>query len=376
MSELEPGLDPLSFTACPHCGREVPPGEFCGHCGGHLAGGSARRLFSFALAPHEHVMHLALISTLLPHLPLRHGGRFRLAFAAGLLTVGALAALHLLAAASAVALVVLPLLYLLYLYEVQIYRHEPVAVVAATFGVGAAVGLLFRLLSGGLVGRVGLAPQPGGVLLAGVLLPLVAQALMLVGPLLLLSRGHFNETLDGLSFGVASALGFSLTSAAVGLGPLLIGSTDHPVVAADLALRVLRAGVLTALVNASATGLLTAPLWLRHHGRSLGRHLGSGPPALAGLVALAAQVALGVAALLFTDLLGLVVLWALVAALLMLLLRLVVHLAVLDESGVFSIGAARPCPECHRVVPSMLFCPVCGVAHSAAPKRELSGVAR
>ena len=366
---------PLTLTVCHHCGREVPPGEFCGHCGGHLGDGSAQRLFSYTLAPHEHVLHLALVSTLLPHLPLRHAARFRLAFAGGLVLVAALAALHLLAAAAASALVVVPLLYLLYLYEVEVYRHEPVAVLAATFGVGGLLGRVFRLLTGDLVARIGLAPRPGGLLLAGALLPLLAQALMLVGPLLLLNRGHFNETLDGLSFGVASALGFSLTSSAVGLAPLLIGSANHPVVATDLALRVLRAGVLAALLNATATGIITAPLWLRRHGRSLRRHLGGLPVVAAGLAVLA-QVGVAVNALLFTDLLGLVVLWALVTAALMLLLRVVVHLAVLDEGGVFSIGVATPCPECHRVVPLMLFCPACGVARSASPKRQLVGAPR
>jgi hypothetical protein len=60
---------------------------------------------------------------------------------------------------------------------------------------------------------------------------------------------------------------------------------------------------------------------------------------------------------------------ALVAALLLLYLRLVLHHALLEEGAEHEIGTLAPCPECNRLVPTMLFCPACGVARSAASKR-------
>jgi hypothetical protein len=59
----------------------------------------------------------------------------------------------------------------------------------------------------------------------------------------------------------------------------------------------------------------------------------------------------------------------LIAALgLLLYLRLVIHDALLVEGAEHEIGPDSVCPECHRIVPTMAFCPACGAARSAAPK--------
>jgi len=63
-----------------------------------------------------------------------------------------------------------------------------------------------------------------GFVLAGIAIPILKQGLMLAGPLFLyLFRGRFREPLDGLAFGVASGLGFSLATSLADFWPLLGG---------------------------------------------------------------------------------------------------------------------------------------------------------
>ena len=54
---------------------------------------------------------------------------------------------------------------------------------------------------------------------------------------------------------------------------------------------------------------------------------------------------------------------------LLLYLRLVIHEALLAEGAEHEIGPDAPCPECHRIVPTMAFCPACGAARAAASKQ-------
>jgi len=60
---------------------------------------------------------------------------------------------------------------------------------------------------------------------------------------------------------------------------------------------------------------------------------------------------------------------AVMAVVLLLYLRWVIHDALLVEGAAHEIGPDGPCPECHRVVPTMAFCPACGAARAAAPKQ-------
>src|SRR5207302_2697445 len=150
--------------------------------------------------------------------------------------------------------------HLLYLCEVEVYEHEPALVVAATFVTGAALGFAYTFVLGHLISAT-LSGTQQGVFITGVVLPVIAQLLMVAGPLLLINRPHFNEVLDGLTFGVSSALGFTLAAVLTGYWHVLtapLQSTSLP--AQDIA-ALLRAAVLAALVNASTTGMITAALW-------------------------------------------------------------------------------------------------------------------
>jgi ribosomal protein L32 len=359
------------LVTCPHCESVVPAGDFCGHCGAHLPTASTARRHAFAAVPSEHVAHLSIVSTLFPHLAHRRGNAFRWALIAGGAAVLVLAGLHLFAPATVSAMFLLPVLYLLYLYEVEIYETEPWLVIGATMVVGAVLGFVFTSYAGAAASRLSLTgDRETGFVLAGVAIPVVAQALMLVGPLFLyvLRGAQFREPLDGLTFGAATALGFTLTSSLTAFWPLISGPLVASGAPLDWSLRLLRVGILVALVNASTTGLIAAAFWLqRYDRRRAGRPWTTGIlPTL--VVAIGTQVVLGMLSFAVSDLVAEVAIRTLITAALLLYLRLVIHQALLVEGAEHEIGPDAPCPECHRMVPTMAFCPACGAARAAGTK--------
>ena len=363
-----PGGPPL--VMCPHCESTVPVGEFCGHCGAHLRTADTDRRHAFAAMPNEPVLHFNVISTFFPHLSHRHGGPFRWALIAGIVFVVLLAALHLFAGATAAAALLLPALYLLYLYEVEVYAEEPWLLIGATMVAGAVLGYAFTALAGGVAASASLAGDVStGFALRAVAIPLLAQALMLAGPLFLyFSRGRYREPLDGLTFGAASALGFSLASELTALWPLLGGplfGTGNPV---DWALRLLRLGVLVSLVNASTTGMITAALWLHRYDRRRAQRAWEVSVLAALIVGFGVQVILAMLTFTIPDLIVQVVVWGIATIAVMLYVRQVIHQALLSEGVAHEIGPDSQCPECHHIVPTMLFCPNCGAARQAAPR--------
>jgi RsiW-degrading membrane proteinase PrsW (M82 family)/ribosomal protein L32 len=359
------------LVTCPHCGSLVPAGDFCGHCGAHLTANSPRRSHAFAAVPAERVLQVSIISTLLPHLPHRRGASFRLALIAGGALVALLAALHLFAPATVAAVFVVPILYLMYLYEVEIYESEPWLVVGATMVAGALLGIAFtNLLGGALTQLLITGDRDTSFVLAGIAIPVVAQALMLAGPIFLyLFRERFREPLDGLSFGAASALGFTMASALTMFWPLLAGPLVGTGSTLDWAVRLTRAGLLVMLINACTTGLVAAALWLRRYDRRRSRRPWWSSLVAALVVAFGTQVVLGMVGFAVQDLILDVVILALATAALLVFLRVVIHEALLTEGAEHEIGPDAPCPECHRVVPTMAFCPSCGAARAAASKQ-------
>ncbi|HET9780381.1 MAG TPA: PrsW family glutamic-type intramembrane protease [Candidatus Dormibacteraeota bacterium] len=358
------------LVTCPHCGSVVPVGDFCGHCGAHLAAGSKRRTDSFAASPTEHVAHLSIVTTLFPHLPHRRGAPFRIGLIVGGAVVLFLAALHLFAPATAAAVLVLPVLYLIYLYEVEVYEEEPWTVLGATMVAGALLGFVSAYAFGGsLADRLMTGDRGGAFLLAVIVIPIVDQALMLAGPMLLYRfRPQFREPLDGLIFGAASALGLTLSRTLTQLWPLLTQPLVGNGSEIDWAIRLTRAGLLVMLINACTTATIASAIWSRRFDRRrTGRPWYSRVPA-ALAVGFGVQLLLALLAFVVQDQVldfGILVVAALV---LLLFVRLVIHDALLIEGAEHEIGPDSICPECHRIVPAMAFCPACGAARSAAPK--------
>lgn len=356
---------------CPHCESVVPAGDFCGHCGAHLITASTSRTHAFAAVPSERVAHPSIISTLFPHLPHRRGGAFRWALIAGTAAVLLLASLHLFAPATVAATFLLPVLYLLYLYEVEVYEDEPWLLVAATMITGAVLGYAFTMYAGDAVARLNLTgDRENAFVLAGLAIPIVGQVLMLAGPLFLyVARPRYREPLDGLTFGAASALGFTLTSSLVAFWPLIGGPLVASGAPLDWSLRLLRAGLLVSLVNASTTGLVAAAVWLQRYDRRRAGLPWTTNILIAAVVAVGAQVVIGMLGFAIPDLVGSTAVLLVATLALLLYMRLVIHQALLVEGAEHEIGPPAPCPECHRVVPTMAFCPACGAARAAGTKQ-------
>ncbi len=356
--------DATAIVSCRHCGARVPPGVFCGNCGKHLETSAEHgRRSAYAAAPHEPVTRSAVITTLFPHLPHRQVHVFREVLVAGVGVVLLLAALRLVAPATLVSVLLLPVLYLLYLYESEVYEDEPIRVLLLTVIAGGVLGFAYFVIANHLTTSQ-LSGTTQGPIVTGILLPLIAQALMLAGPLVLLTRTKFDETLDGLSFAVASALGFTLVEVIASSWPFFTAPLVHGI-AADDVLRILRSGVVASVVNAGTTGVIAAAMWRRAPGH-LGRAAWVTPVGVAG--GFATQIVLGVAGYFIPDPLSLLIVWTAGGAVLLVVVRIVLHAALLEEAGEHRIGPLAPCGECHRLVPAMAFCPNCGAARLAAPK--------
>lgn len=358
------------LVVCPHCESTVPQGEYCGHCGAHLTTADPHRRHAFAASPAEPVLHFNVVSTLFPHLPHRRGGAFRWAMVAGIVFVLLLVALSLYAPATAAAMALLPALYLLYLYEVEVYQQEPWILIGSTMVLGGILGFAFATAVGGAASQLLLTGDNGSrFLLEGIGIPLIGQTLMLAGPATLyFGRGGYREPLDGLTFGAASALGFSLISGLTVLWPVITGPLVGAGDPVDWALRLLRLGILVALVNASTTAIITASVWLQRYDPKRSKRAWEVAVPVAVLAAYGVQLLLAVLTFLVPQLVAEVLVWTLAAIALMLFVRQVIHQALLAEGPAHEIGPDSQCPECHRIVPTMAFCPHCGAARAAAPR--------
>lgn len=281
-----------------------------------------------------------------------------------------LAGLHLFAPATVAAVCVLPVLYLMYLYEVEVYEAEPWPVIGATTVAGVLLGWIFGIVAGGaLAGLQITSDSQTAFVLAAFVIPIVSQSLMLAGPLFLyLYRRRFREPLDGLTFGAASALGFTLASSLTAFWPLITGPLVAPGSPIDWAVRLTRAGLLASLVNASTTALVAAALWLHRYDRRRRRRPWHSSVLAAVVVAYGVQIMLGAVGFLVPELVTQVAILAMVTVGLLLYVRFAIHEALLVEGAEHEIGPDSVCPECHRIVPTMAFCPSCGAAHAARPK--------
>lgn len=377
---------------CWNCGHDVPEGAaFCPQCGarqgpGHEQGQPqhpAHGTRNYAANPYEHLYHPSIVSTLSPHLAprgllLARWLLFVLVVVIFLIGLGRFAPLAIVLAA-----LLLPALYLLYFYQAQIYEDEPWVVLAATFLAGAVLGILLSLVSyypllaarrHVLVGT----PSPGYVLLTGVVVPIVAQALMLVGPLVLYRiRPRFDEVLDGLAFGVASGLGFAATQNLIYSWQLLTSTFQQRGPALTWALPTIRVAVLVPVLDAATTGLICAALWLRRDPAAPRRWIGA---LETPVVAVVASLLLQVLPSLLSDFIGGLVMplvwYGLAAVVALLLLRRELHLGLVEKGRPLGHGAEAVCPQCGHHIGDVAFCPYCGLALRATTKRWRRGASQ
>src|ERR1700704_5171876 len=225
---------------CDHCAQDVPDGVFCTRCGAHQGttgeSGSAKlREHRYAAHPGEHVAQPSVITTLFPHLGHNKVHGFRGALTAGPAGLLVLYLAGLITAAILVAAFLVPVLYLIYLDEAQVYRDEPALVLGFTIGGGIVVGIAVTLFERLIYNPFQYTTNPlngatvsvGALLILGLLMPVIQEALKPLPALFLPNRDDFPETVDGLVFGVAAGLGFSVAETLIGFSSTLASLPPH-----------------------------------------------------------------------------------------------------------------------------------------------------
>ncbi|TMD93427.1 MAG: PrsW family intramembrane metalloprotease [Chloroflexi bacterium] len=361
---------------CDHCAQDAPDGVFCTRCGAHQgktleAGKAKSRVHRYAAHPGEHVAQPAVFTTLFPHLGQHKIHEFRWAFIAGLVGIAVLYAAGLITAAILVSAFLVPVLYLIYLYEAQVYRDEPALVLGFTIGGGVVVGIVVTLFERVIYNPFLYPPNPfgaasvsiGAVLILGLVVPLIQEALKPIPAFFLPNRADFPETVDGLVFGIAAGLGFSLAETLIGFSAVLASLPPH-VAPGNWIYDLATLAVFQPLLQGSATGIIVATIWRFRRGRLAGREL------VGVAIAVVAHVAFSAGTVAMKELATnplFILLWqALVVGSLLIYIRYLLHFSLLEEAA--NMGFAETvCPNCHMHIVASGFCPNCGMALSAVP---------
>jgi RsiW-degrading membrane proteinase PrsW (M82 family) len=367
---------------CDHCAHDVPDGVFCTRCGAHQAttgesGNAKTREHRYAAHPGEHVAQPSVFTTLFPHLGHHKIHEFRWAFIVGLAGVLILYLAGLITASILVSAFLVPVLYLIYLYEAQVYRDAPATVLGFTIGGGVVAGIVVTLVERAVYNPFNFAGNPlgsvtvsiGALLILGLIWPLVQEVVKPLPALLLPNRGDFPETVDGLVFGVAAGLGFSLAETLVGFSGTL-STMPAQVTPANWIYTLATLAVFQPLLQGSATGMIVATIWRYRRGRLAGREIGGVVMALLAHVAFSAgtQVLQEVA----VSQLFVLVWQAAVVGALLIYIRYLLHHSLLEEAAHMGF-AETVCPNCHMHIFASGFCPNCGMALTAAPSHVKAG---
>ncbi len=169
---------------------------------------------------HEPRRAVAVVGTLMPHLAEERHHIYRSVTALALLAALIAAAFGSLSIALVLAAVALPAVVLTYIHDHNLWRDEPLTVIAVTFALslvlGVGVGFLQTYFTPGIALAAGhyRLPPMSRILELGVLVPVVAFVAVLVAPLLVTARAAFRHPMDvvvtcALS-GAALSLGLSV----------------------------------------------------------------------------------------------------------------------------------------------------------------------
>lgn len=372
----------VPMTECRICQTDVPDGEYCGLCGCHLTprageGPDWLRIRDFGAAPDEHLLQPSVASSLFPHLPQRSRTAFRIGLLVIVVALIAFTLLRLPAALVTVAALGLPLLFVLYLRESDADDDLPIStlVLTAVLGIGLAVGWV--LLTGTMIAKaygveLGAAVIGARMVRMGIMIPAGGVILMLMPAVIVrVLRPSTREALDGFMIGAFGALTFSaaatLTRLAPQFGSGVVSKRPMESLLVEAGIR----GVAVPLTAAAAGGLIGAALWFTRPESKKAQHPGVVRAVLVGfaVAVLVLYVALGLIDVAHFPQVLMLVLYLVLAAVALLLLRVGLHLALLHEAH-DEIHSGEPllCTHCGHVVPDMAFCPACGVATRASSR--------
>ena len=361
---------------CDHCANDVPDGVFCTRCGAHQGttgqlGDSKKREHRYAAHPSEHVLQPAIFTTIFPHLGHAKVHEFRWAFVVGAAAIVVLYLAGLISGAILVAIFLVPVLYLIYLYEAQVYRDEPALVLGFILGGGAVLGLVVSLAERAIYNPYanfgnplrGTGVSVGALLLLGLVLPVIQEAVKPLPAIFLPNRREFPETVDGLVLGIAAGLGFSVAESLVAFSSVLTSLPLHSF-SGNWIYDLTTIAVMQPLLQGSATGIVVAAVWRYRRGRLATRELGGVAMAVIAHVAFSFGTQLWKDALLSP--LFILVWQAVIVGALLIYTRYLLHHSLLEEAA--HMGYAETvCPNCHTHIVASGFCPNCGMALTAAP---------
>jgi hypothetical protein len=361
---------------CDHCANDVPDGVFCTRCGAHQGttgqtSDAKKRQHRYAAHPSEHVLQPAIFTTIFPHLGHAKVHEFRWAFVVGVAAIVVLYAAGLISAAILVAIFLVPVLYLIYLYETQIYRDEPGLVLGFILGGGVVLGIVVTIIERSLYNPYANFGNPlrsagvsvGALLFLGLVLPIAQEAVKPLPALFLPNRRDFPETVDGLVFGIAAGLGFSVAESLVAFSSVITSLPLHTF-SGNWIYDLATIAVLQPLLQGSTTGIVVAAVWRFRRGRFSSRELGGVGMAVIAHVAFSFGTQVWKDALL--NPLFVLVWQAAVVGAVLIYLRYLLHHSLLEEAAHMGF-AETVCPNCHTHIVASGFCPNCGMALTAAP---------
>ncbi len=376
-----PGMDAME---CHNCGNAVPVGVFCGHCGAHLTprpgdGPVWLRPGGLFAAPHETIFRPSLASSLLPQLSELTRRPFNAGVLLIIVSMAVLVELQLPGGLITVASLGLPMLLFIYWRRARVFDDIPAWAIWVTVVLAIGLAVTWVLMTGNLVLREASSPFDAGmggrrVLRDGLGISDAAAFIMLI-PLTVvrLFWRSRRESLDGFVIGVLSAVTFISAATLTRLAPQFITapvSRNQPVqwLFFEAAVR----GVTVPLTASCLGGLIGAALWFNRP-RAGSRF---NKPTIVGALLFCAAAGFGVyAAVGRADVEGTsqlyVLSWHIAMAIFGLVaLRIGLQLAVLHEETPPPPGTPQLCLHCRQVVPEMAFCPGCGAATRASPRRS------
>lgn len=228
---------------------------------------SAQRRRPFAAAQHERAGSPRLLSTIFPRLPRVDLSAFRAVLLVGVSALVALALARLYPLALVAGQVLIPLLIALYIYDVDEFEGRPWLALLLTAGLGALGGVAvawIAMATDPTSSAQAAGSQSASTWIRGVGVPLAAFACMLVGPLLLLRRSHFDDLLDGVTCGVTSAAATVAALALTQSAEVLAFGIRPPGEAVPWLIRLASLSLVTPALTVTAVGASAASLWIRY----------------------------------------------------------------------------------------------------------------
>ena len=255
---------------CPRCHTANPEvGRFCYRCGQNLRTADTSRRDAYAVNPNEPVASFSLVSTIMPHGSGTRPSTYRTALAIALAFPVVAAAIGALSFAIVTAAFAVPVVYIIYIYDVNLWEDEPVGVTLMSFAFSGVLGLIFTLMWREAIfkdvfrtplNRLTQTVRLDELLVLCLFVPVAAEILKQIGPVVLASRPAFDDLMDGLTFGVISGVSFAAFETLV-VNRVLIVHAPLRVDNSNAALWVsvvVTAGLIKPVVYGTATGIACA----------------------------------------------------------------------------------------------------------------------